>query len=237
MRKRTFGQYVRAAKRRAASSRTITIRGRKARRPYKPGYSRIGGYYGRFFPGSTELKFLDTVVSSTIPSAGAVAGSPTGIVLIPQGVTESTRVGRKCTITSILMKGRMTLATDTATAAYSISLIWDKQANGAYPAFTDVYKTAVTTAHLNLANSGRFVVLKRWYGHITQPTYNDTGAAFGGVTKSFKYYKKCNIPIEFSSTTGAITEIKSNNLFFVVISNVDAKISYATNWRVRFSDD
>lgn len=238
MRKRSYGQYT--ARKRRAVSRAITLRGRRARRPYKPGYSRIGGYYGRYFPGSTELKFFDTVLSGSIDATGEVApggGTSTGIVLIGQGVTESTRVGRKCTIKSIQMKGRMTLATDTSSGQYNIALVWDKQANGAYPAYTDVFETDVPTAHLNLANSGRFVILKRWFGTMNQLTYNDTGAVFGQATKALKYYKKCNIPLEFSSTTGAITELRSNNLFLMWSSNVDDKFAVASNWRVRFSDD
>lgn len=241
MRKRTFGQYVKRARRRVASAGPrALVRGRKAIRRYRAGYSRIGGYYGRFFPGSTELKFLDTSLSGTIDATGEVApggGTSTGIVLIPQGVTESTRVGRKCTIRSIQMKGTMSLGTTTSSSLYLMTLIWDKQANGAYPAYTDVFEDGTITSHLNLANSGRFVVLKRWAGTIRNLTYNDTGAAYGANSMMLKYYKKCNIPIEFSSTTGAITEIKSNNLFVMWRASGDDVISAVLNFRVRFSDD
>lgn len=240
MRKRSYGQSGRRFKRRTIS-RAVMLRGRKARRTFKPGYSRIGGYYGRFFPGSTELKFLDTTLDSTaIDATGEIApggGTSTGIVLIPQGVTESTRVGRKCTIRSIQMRGSLDLQSDTSSAYICLALVWDKQANGAYPAYTDIFEVNHYTSPLNLANSGRFVILKRWNLAINQATYNDTGATFAGSRRMIKYYKKCNIPIEFSSTTGAITEIRSNNLFLTQLCTPDDKASGYFYFRVRFSDD
>lgn len=240
MRKRKAASYVRRAVRRSLATLRAPIRGRKAVRRYKPGYSRIGGYYGRFFAGSPELKFLDTLLSGNIDATGEVApggGTSTGIVLIPQGVTESTRVGRKCTIRSILMRGTIDVASSASSAYCTIALVWDKQANGAYPAFTDVFATSTTYSHLNLANSGRFVILKRWHLAINQATYNDTGATFAGSRRVVKYYKKCNIPLEFSSTTGAITELKSNNLMVMWEGSGDDTVTANLNFRVRFSDD
>jgi len=67
---------------------------------FQPGVDRTGGYYGRFAGRGAELKFFDTATSFSIDTSPEVPATGQ-LVLIPQGVTESTRVGRKCVIRSI----------------------------------------------------------------------------------------------------------------------------------------
>jgi len=57
----------------------------------------------------------------------------------------------------------------------------------------------------------------------------------GGMNINDAFYKKCNIPIEFSGATGAITEIRSNNVGLLVISR-NGTAGFASQIRVRFSD-
>jgi len=205
---------------------------------FQPGVDRTGGYYGRFAGRGAELKFFDTATSFSIDTSPEVPATGQ-LVLIPQGVTESTRVGRKCVIRSI--QGRWDLRFNPAAGAsadtsYAIYLVLDKQCNGAAAAYTDVFVQSVATQFFhNLANSGRFVVLKKWVG-----TFNSgagVSTAYNPVTKHIDWYKKCNIPIEYSSTTGAITEIRSNNIFLIAGAyNSDDTIGVVGNVRVRFSD-
>lgn len=208
---------------------------------YQAGYNRTGGYYGRFQPGGNELKFHDVVFSGGIDATGEIApggGTSTALNLISQGTTESQRIGRKCVIKRIDFKGDLTLATAIGSATYNISLILDTQANGAYPNYTDVFETDSPRSFLNLANSQRFKIMKRWYGVINQ-TAGDGSGAYGSQRKVMKFNKACNIPIEFSSTTGAITEIRSNNLFIMWDTDAgeDDAINVNMSWRLRFSDN
>lgn len=207
------------------------------------GTFRKSGFYGRYNqPGGKggEVKFLDTANSFTCDTTGEVPATGQ-LNLIPQGVTESTRVGRKATVKSIQIRGTMTYvpATDTfGTAAAFIYLVLDKQANGAAAAITDVLTTNVmTSAMINMANSERFVILKKW--RIPFVSGAGVSAAYGRVIKNWEFYKKCNIPLEFSSTTGAITELKSNNIFFLAGAdgNADDEINVSATTRIRFSDD
>lgn len=208
------------------------------------GYTRRSGFYGRYnLPdGGSEQKFFDTAVSFTVDTTGEVPTSGQ-LVLIPQGVTESTRVGRKCVIKSINITGLALTTYGAATSANStggtsVYLVMDKQANGAAAAAADVFTgTNFPNAVRNLANSTRFVILKKWQ-HTWQPVAGVSGA-FADLTKTIKYYKKCNIPIEFSSTTGAITEIKSNNLFLMAgaSANIDDTVTFNATCRVRFTDN
>lgn len=206
----------------------------------KPGYQRTTGYYGRFSGPSAELKFFDTANSFTIDATGEVPATGQ-LTLIPQGVTESERVGRKCSIKSIHIRGSLVLqpaaSANAATTVY-VYLVQDTQCNGVAAAVTDVLETnTMASAMINLANSSRFRILKRFV-----MTFNSTAGvttAYNNFSKPIEYYKKCNIPIEYSSTTGAITEIRSNNLFFLAGSDSlsDDLVSFNATTRLRFSDN
>jgi len=203
------------------------------------GYTRQSGFYGRFPPVGDELKFFDTALAFTFDATGEVPATGQ-LVLIPQGTTESTRVGNKCVITSINLKGNLLFAPGAAVAAAStIAYMWliqDTQANGAAAAITDVFTgTNASTVFRNIANSNRFIILKKFVWNFTSQAGATT--AFAQVIKNFNYYKKCNIPLKYSSTSGAITELKSNNIFLITGSiNSDDTITMDGNCRVRFND-
>jgi len=208
------------------------------------GATRRVGFYGRF--GTTrqniggrapELKFLDTALSFTadttfeVPATGQLS-------LIPQGATESQRVGRKCVIKTIQVKLRAVMAA--GAVAFDDVDIWvmqDTQCNGAAAAVLDVFlqNTNCAIALRNLTNSERFRVLK----HFRMRVQADAGvaAAFSGDQSFAECFIKCNIPMEFNGATGAITEIKSNNIFLIAGSvNTDDQITIQGNARVKYTD-
>ncbi len=55
------------------------------------------------------------------------------------------------------------------------------------------------------------------------------------VRQDYTFFKKVKIPLEFSAGTGAITEIRSNNLFVLLISEAGAA-GFESKMRLRFSD-
>jgi len=206
-----------------------------------PGSLRTGGFYGRYNsrPGN-ENKFFDTANSFLIDQTGEVPATGQ-LVLIPQGTTESTRIGRKCVIKSIQIRGVFTFipgAAATASQVSTVVLVWDKQCNGAAAAVTDVMTSnALGTALVNMANSERFVILKRW--RITLQPGAGVTTAYNNTSRSLDYFKKCNIPIEYNSTAGAITEIRSNNLFLLAGADTnggDDVVQFLGTTRVRYSD-
>ncbi len=197
------------------------------------GYTRLSGFYGRFGPGG-EKKFFDTTLGSTaLATAGVVLND--SLNLIPQGTTQSTRIGRKCTISKINMRGFMVLASNATASSevYRIILALDKQANGATAAVTDLLTTADEKSFNNLSNSGRFMVLKDWYGTMNKMA--DIGTNINSVIKPFVFNKSCSIPVEFSSTMGAITEIRSNNIFLIGVSS-STTLTFSHTTRVRYTD-
>lgn len=192
-------------------------------------------YYGR---QQGELKFFDTSLSFNVDQTGEVP--VTGqLCLIPQGVTESTRVGRKCVLKSILIRFsvlQVPAAAATSADCGAIYLVLDKQTNGAAATAADVFTgTNFPIALHNLSNSGRFVILKKWVW--TEQAMSGVTTAYNQSVKHYEFFKKCNIPLEFSSTAGAITELRSNNVFLLAGAQfTDDLMQVAGNCRVRFSD-
>lgn len=205
------GYYSTAAQRYAASY------GRPGLLGIRPGVTRTSGFYGRYNGnGGNEIKFFDTALSFNVDNTGEVPATGQ-LTLIPQGVTQSTRVGRKCTITSIQIRASVVNSPGASTAGATICYIWlvlDTQANGAAAAITDVFTTNdPQSALINMANSMRFKIMKRWTFDLNSQSGVTT--AYNPVARHIDYYKKCSLPVEYSSTTGAITEIRSNNLFLL----------------------
>lgn len=206
--------------------------------PLAKGKERVGGYYGRYnLPGGgSENKFFDTSLSFNFDATAEVPATGQ-LTLIPQGVTESTRVGRKCTIKSIQIRGAAIFGgtNDSEDIAY-LYVVLDKQCNGAAAAITDVLTSNnMRTGLINMANSERFVILKRF----VLPLKSGAGVAtaFGNCSAPIEWFHRCNIPIEYSSTTGAITEIRSNNIFLLAGGIRDDVTSFLGTCRLRFSDD
>jgi len=202
------------------------------------GIERTGGYYGRFSGPKAENKFFDTTLSFNIDATGEVPATGQ-LNLIPQGVTESTRIGRKCTIKSIQIRGQLAyvpVADTSGTDNVFIYVVLDKQCNGAAAGISDVLTGAgMKAAMINLANSERFTILKRFQCVMTSNA--GVSGAYSNNLRQIEWFHKCNIPIEFSSTTGAITEIKSNNLFLLAGSgSADDETAFSGTCRLRFAD-
>ncbi len=208
------------------------------RRMFVPGRDRTGGYYGRFTNG--ELKFLDTVVSDTPITAAMVIQN---LTVIAEGNGESQRVGRKVTIKSVHIKGVITLipATDAANTSDKVfgMLVQDMQTNGAAFTALDLIDTNVIASFRNLANSGRFKVLYKKTFMFNAGGAAPSGAAFvfSSAQRDVNINKKCNIVMEYdnSATTGVITSVRSNNLYWVTQSTNGVTNSVLTA-RIRYSD-
>lgn len=247
--------YVTRTKRVAMGNRKLrrqqlTAKAR-ARKAATAGYTRTGGYYGRYnnSPGD-ETKFFDTAIGILFDTTGTV--DVPSLNLIPQGVTQSQRIGRKCNITSIDLNGEVTWQVDMTGTAYANSdvklcLILDTQSNGAAPAYGDVFDLTLANpiyAFRNMANSERFKVLKTWHkkgqhgvnslsANEVPPT--DSALLISAPPQRVSFHKTCNIPLEFSSTTGAITELKTNNLCMIAISgNGDDIHTFTGTCRLKF---
>ncbi len=208
------------------------------------GYQRKSGYYGRYGGGdgrTKEDKFLDTALNWTFDVTAEVPATGGQLNLVPEGTNQDERVGRKITIHSIQIRGSVILdpaAGVIGTGIAYLYLVQDTQCNGAAAAVTDVVTSSnLNLGMINMANSSRFRILKRFVMNFASPSSGGSTTTLTEQAKAFEYYKKCNIPIEFSASTGAITEVRSNNVFLIAGSvKADDLIIFAGVARIRFSD-
>lgn len=193
----------------------------------------------RRYTSNLEKKFLDTAIADA-----TIASTMTfyNLGVIPQGTTESQRVGRKVTVKSIHIDGLVSLlaATDATntSCAVRMRLVEDTQTNGAQFAATDMLETDSIFSFHNLAETGRFRTLAVRDFVLKSPGAAASGAAyvFGEDARWIKINKTCNIPLEFdnSVTTGAIGSAKKNTIWLVfqtstgeiTVSNMNARIRY-----------
>lgn len=203
------------------------------------GYDRTAGYYGRYPQVTGEDKFFDGSKASTTSATGGTIFD-SSLVKIPQGTEEKERIGRKCVIDRIAIRGNVLLPANTnenlTNDTVRIIIYQDKQTNGAAAVVTDILESAAWNSYNNLANSQRFRVLHSEFIEINSLSGGGDVAAdtSDSTSKYFDFYKKCNIVMEFDSTAGAITEMKSNNIGVLVISRLgEAFVEY--RWRVRFT--
>ncbi len=215
-----------------------------------PGFTRRAGYFGRFNqPGTApagiqEKKFHDVgIADPSIAAGGTIIAN--SIVAIAQGLTESTRVGRKVVIRGINWRYRFEsfpLATTAGQVPNEVRLILylDQQANGAGAAVLDILETSNIHSFNNLSNRDRFKIL------MDRVIVLNPVAGAGGFTAANEwpgvgvidsFYKKCNIPIEYSGTTGATAEIRSNNIGVLIVASVGATADMTSQFRIRFTDN
>ncbi len=238
-RKRDSGHVVAVYKPRPAAYKKRKV---GPQRPFRAGRDRVGGYYGRFAGANAELKFKDTTVDDAIIAANGVITD--SVNLIGQGTGESQRIGRKCTIRSILWRGALSIprleteGSPGASERFRLIMYQDKQANGAAATQAGILETTIYDSYRNLSNSGRFVILMDKFVCLNYQTLShhaDNSFSMAENQRQFQYYKKCSIPLEFDNTVGAITELRSNNIGLLIVSEggTGALLSQV---RMRFSD-
>lgn len=186
-------------------------------------------------PNAQEYKTID------LDSTTKVADT-TGTVTLLNGVATgddfTDRDGRRITMTSLYIQGMVT-AVDNVTGASLARLIvvYDKQANGAAPAITDVLKAADSYAQINLNNRSRFQIIadKRY---ALGPMSDTATQAFAGSPSVMpvKIYRKLNLETQYSGTGATIASIATGSLYMLTIGNQGAGggSNFALSARVRF---
>lgn len=225
------------------SAMSRTIRKRKAaalsRRFKKRRYGSVSAQkmaFGRRSGFGGELKFFDSfrVITATV-AAGSVVDS--SLNLIQQGAGESNRIGRKIVLRKIHIKGDVVLpatavAADTSDAVRVI-VFHDKQTNGATATPAQIL-AGTYLSFRNLQQTGRFNLLYDETHYVNAK--GGLAGSFGEERKPFNVNAECFIPLEFDASTGAITDLTTNNVGVLVYSAQGlATINYF--WRVRYSDN
>lgn len=187
------------------------------------------------------------------------------LLQIPQGPGATERIGRKVFLKTINFHGSMQYH-DGHTGQYRMHLwvVQDTQCNGQAPATTDIWQPHFNSAgavanvvyfdsHMNLANSGRFKILKhkkidlatKWGTAKPDGTVQDAG----DVLQEFTFALAPKIAVEFASNAveGTLLQLRSDSLIlfysleYAGISSVDPvannfNVLLTLRSRLRFTD-
>jgi len=204
-----------------------------------------------------ELKCVDAAKFTTgfrTPAAGTAISGP--INAISNGAELYQRVGRKVYMKSVAVKGFISNVATSVQDLGRMFLIYDSQANGAFPVVADVLSdlnlaapaTSGTSA-INLNNRQRFKIIRDH--HITLPAVTYTagvltnGPSYNDTTRysyEINWYINLNgletIYNQLVAGGGPdITEIASGSLFLMFVSTQqDAAWNFTGQTRLRYYD-
>lgn len=209
---------------------------------YRGYFRKVGYYRGRKAQANGEKKFFDTGVNGAVPlAAGSIFAE--SLNLVAQGAAENQRIGRKIVLTDLLIHFEMNQLTSASIAAgtdsHRIIIYLDKQTNGTAATPGDILENTNILSFRKLDNTGRFNILSDKI-HRFSPNGAGTVGGVGNIlpnNKHWSFYKRINVPVEFSGATGAIAEIRSNNLGVLILSSrAAANVLTGFTARIRYTD-
>lgn len=155
-----------------------------------------------------EKKNLDVYTTFAPPLASAFS-TPQCLNLVSVGTQPNQRVGRKIIIKSVFY--RANLFPNAPASQHRIVIFYDKQANGAAPALTDIFQANSVVSPLHLARSDRFVIVCDEMSDSSQSS---------ALNISNQRHVKCNLETIFNTTNdGAIGSIDSGALWMTMANN------------------
>jgi len=185
-----------------------------------------------------ELKFYDTDVAAT----WNLVPQTTQLCLVGQGDTQSTRTGNQISVRHVSLHAVVTVTPIVNTVIYGYTamyVILDKQCNGAALSNTELIQESGTdfvTGYMLMANSERFEILAEQVLWWDKPA-GIQSEGYNLQVQRLKIELPVNIPITYSGTTGAVTEIRSNNICLYFVSgggNIHTTAVTLGRARIRF---
>lgn len=172
-----------------------------------------------------EKKNVDGGGPGTLTGAAANTWSPVTLVNgISQGATANTRIGRRVTLISFLMRW----AASNTNGPTRLMVVYDHAPNGALPVITDILTIDGFTGVNNLINNDRFMILS---DEIINP--NSTSAIFGGKT----FIKRQPLQMQYTNAaTGTIADITTGAVYIMACSISATAASVQYTFRTRFTD-
>ena len=158
---------------------------------------------------SVEAKFFDTALPGNTVS-GLFTDISGGFVLagIIQGTGNSQRVGRKIRVLGFVVR----IYFAHPPGEYTFDLVRDRQCNGVAMVASEVYSGAAS--YLGLPNplyEKRYQFLKRIENYNPSQAVQPT-AGTNVATHIISFQKKCNFTVEYDASTGAVTDLSSDNI-------------------------
>lgn len=186
---------------------------------------------------SDDIHSFDTALSFNfdatveIPATGQLS-------LITQGDTIASRQGNHINTLSCQIVGVAKLVPAAGAVSASVAemmLIFDKQPNGAVAAPADVINgTTITAALKNRANDDRFEIVRKWKFPMMPKAGVST--AYNNDVMVLDEYFKFKREFVYGATVGAVTDLRSGNLFLLAGTdgNSDDTIDFQGTFRINF---
>lgn len=176
------------------------------------------------------MKFIDkTLTEQTItnvsPGTDLLPVGDSTLMEIPQGTSESERIGRKCILKKIMIRIDIEMIQQDNSSftedTIRLVLFEDHQCNGIQASLSGLLQAPVDTySFRQMAVSRRFRVL--WDQTLQ---LNNLVGAGNGTTNNFgrrvyhmERYYNLNLPLNFKFATGDVSELQENNVVFTAIS-------------------
>ncbi len=179
---------------------------------------------------NVEYKFHDKQNTST-----AISDTPIILQLsnIPQGDTDITRDGAQVKCTRLSCKYFITTSPDALSTIFRVMIILDRQTNQAIYSIADLLADVTTLDNLvsmnNLDNKYRFHV---YYNKVHSFSNVGHNASF------HEFNKELNLKLRYDASVPDITDLTSNSLSMVVISNQPTNTASFTLFsRLRYVDN
>lgn len=158
---------------------------------------------------NVEHKFKDTSVGNTFDNSTGVV---LPLTLLAQGTTDSTRNGNSVLSTSIHCNLKVYMHASATLTNVRIILFIDKQnAAGTAPTIAQLLQSTSPTAHLNMNNSDRFVILKS----------TQHAMVIGTETRQFVWQWQKNLTdlhIKYDGTAADQASAAENHIYLAAIS-------------------
>lgn len=203
----------------------------------------------RMLDDDIEIKYFDTGrtqfnVAQGTTSAGFEADPATALCLnaIVKGYDANNRIGDKIKVVGIELSfviQKTYLAYYNANSCF-VSLVLDKQTNGAQLNSEDVYTKTIATGHphwfRNPKYMERFVELESKLKLFNTTTNFDGVTWYGGYEyDTFKWEIPMNLPVNYKGNAGTVADIADNSLH--IIAHADFASLYCEyQSRVHFVD-
>lgn len=182
------------------------------------------------------------VGEANVAGVGADNGFDTGmsaINLVSAGSAFYQRIGSKIFVKSIEIEGCVEQGASAGYKAYGRYLIvYDRQANGAYPTLQNILQdndSALTfNSGVNMQNRSRFAIIRDKRFVI------DSGS---NLQYNIKEYCKGMWEVEYGTSTGLIGDVRTGAIYFILFMNGaggggnDAIVPKAIKSRIRYWDN
>lgn len=187
-----------------------------------------------------ELGFVDLAEQTMECST---TGSIVLVNTIPQGTTQSQRVGKQVQLKYLILRGFFQQNSSGVINNCVLLVVYDRMSNGAaIPAITDILNTANANSMNNANNERRFKVLRRISLVLTgEPTTGSNGSEMPySNVEEFISLKGLDMEWNNSATTGVQSTIQRGAIYLVTVGSAATGLTASSLFiqaRTRYAED